>query len=179
MVTNHLLQVMGWFFQSNNKVDNASHDTKGTLQFKKLAWDERYIYLLIYHKSHLNVGRYTIHGSYGILLMATRNPVITHQLGLVVEIPLFTTGFSTIPGPGGVSPDFWTINSMIGTLGRKYLDIFGPDSKESGFRKPYYFTLRNKTIQQDFKTSICEFPMIISKKLKAKNKTNPNPRIML
>ena len=42
-----------------------------------------------------------------------RNPA--NQLRLVVEIPLFK-GLSTIPGGG--SPDFWTINSILKPGGR-------------------------------------------------------------
>ena len=42
-----------------------------------------------------------------------RNPA--NQLRLVVEIPWFTvTGFQNIPG--GFSPDFWTINSILTCL---------------------------------------------------------------
>ena len=39
----------------------------------------------------INVGKSTIHGSYGILLMAIRNPAVRKPVeGKVVEIPLFT-----------------------------------------------------------------------------------------
>ena len=51
-----------------------------------------------------------------ILLMATRNPRVqlTSWGRLVVEIPLFTRGFSTIPTGGfRFTPDFWSINGAI------------------------------------------------------------------
>ena len=61
------------------------------------------IFPYIYHTNQLNVGKYTIHGSYGYYVDGSE----------IVEVGSLShclQGFKNIPG--GWCCDFWTINSM-------------------------------------------------------------------
>ena len=108
------------------------------------------------HENHqplslTNVSRATCRKT---LLMPTRNPGSTHQLRLVVEIPLFTR-FSYIPGSVGFLPS--TVSHLLRSKTRIIFLLvpmhFYPDKQNSAKQYSKFWTIydiTNKKVPMSF-----------------------------